>query len=193
MTPPMPRMMKYQFPRMKSLRSMKELRWRRQFRAEIFEDLAEDRDDADNEESRDQKRDANDDDRIGHGGFDFLAQTRAGFEESGKPIENFGEQTAVLAGFHHADVEPIENARMFARSIREGLAALHARGDVANDVFEIFLPLIVALLVERGHRLDERDAGFNHGRELAGEKHEVGFLDGQELVFPTRGGGFLLQ
>ena len=65
-------------------------------------DLAEDRDDLDDEEGGDRKRDADDDDRIGHRGFDLLLQPRGGFEEAGEPVENFREQTAGFTRFHHA-------------------------------------------------------------------------------------------
>ena len=66
---------------------------------------------------------------------------------------------------------------MFRDRFVESFAALHARGDIADDVAQIALPFRVALLVERGQRLDERDAGLDHGRELAGEENEIGFLD----------------
>ena len=66
------------------------------FRAEILEDFAEDRHDFHDQEGGNRKSDADDDDRIGHGRLDFLAQTGARFEEAGQTIENFREQTAVL-------------------------------------------------------------------------------------------------
>ena len=50
---------------------------------------------------------------ISHRRFDFLAQARAGFEESRQTVENFGKQTAMFARFHHADKKPIEDSRMF--------------------------------------------------------------------------------
>ena len=90
-----------------------ELRRRRQFGAEILEDFAEDRDNPHDQEGGNREGDANDDDRIGHGRFDFLAQSGAGFEEAGQPVENFGQQTAVFTRFHHADKKPIEDTRMF--------------------------------------------------------------------------------
>ena len=83
----------------------------------------------------------------------------------------------MLARFDHADIEPVENARMFRDRFVESFAALHAGGDVADDVAQIALPFRVALFVERGQRLDQRNAGFDHGRELPGEENQVGFFD----------------
>ena len=96
MTPPMPRIRKYHFAAHEIADVDQELGRCRQFRAEILEDFAEDRNDLHDQESRDRKRDANDDDRIGHGGFHFLAQTRARFQEAGQPIENFRKQDRPL-------------------------------------------------------------------------------------------------
>src|SRR5438046_4021579 len=91
----------------------KKLRGRGKFGSKISENFAEDRDNAHDQEGGNGKGDADNDDRIGHGRFDFLAQTGAGFKESGQAIQNFGEQTSVFARFHHADKKPIENAGMF--------------------------------------------------------------------------------
>src|SRR5205814_9412715 len=77
----------------------KKLSRRGKFSAKISENFTEDRDNSHDQESGDGKRDADHDDRIGHGRFDFLAQTRARFEESGQAIQNFGEQTSMLARF----------------------------------------------------------------------------------------------
>ena len=154
-----------------------ELRRSGQLGAEVLEDFAENRNDPDDQEGGDREGDADHDDRISHGRLDLLAQTRAGFEEAGQPIENLGQQTAGFARFHHADEQPIEDARMLRDRLVKGFAALDARGDVADDVAQIALPFRVALLVERGQRLDERDAGLDHGGELAGKENEIGLLD----------------
>jgi hypothetical protein len=84
----------------------------------------------------------------------------------------------VLAGFHHADEEPIKHTRMFGNRFVESFAALHTGGDVADDVAQAFLTLGIALVVKGGQRLDQRDARLDHRRELAGEEDKVGFFDG---------------
>src|SRR5205807_5698060 len=69
----------------------KKLCRRGKFGSKISENFAEDRDNAHNQEGGNGKCNADHDDRIGHRRFDFVAQTRAGFEESGQAVENFGE------------------------------------------------------------------------------------------------------
>src|SRR5207237_10831509 len=86
--------------------------WRRKLGSEVGENFTTDRDN-----SHDQKRgngdgNADDDDRIGHRRFDFLAQPGSGFQESGEAIENLGQQTTMFTRFHHADKKPIEDTRM---------------------------------------------------------------------------------
>ena len=112
--PPIPRTQKIPFAAHEVADVDQELRRRRQLRAEVLEDFAEDRNDLHDQEGGDRERDADDDDRIGHGRLHLLAQARARFEEAGQTIENFREQTAVFTGFDHADEKPIEDARMFA-------------------------------------------------------------------------------
>ena len=55
------------------------------------------------------------------------------------------------------------------------------------------LPLRVALLVKRGQRLDERDAGLDHGGELPGEQNEIGFFDRPCFLPTSARRRFLLQ
>ena len=77
---------------MKSLTSIRNCVGAGKFRTEVLENFAKDRNNLDDQEGGNRKRDADDDDRIGHGRFDFLAQSGGRFEESGQPVENFGEQ-----------------------------------------------------------------------------------------------------
>jgi hypothetical protein len=69
----------------------------------------------------------------------------------------------------------------------KSFTALHARGYVANDVSQVALPPRVALLVERGQRLDEGNSGLDHGGELARKEHQVSFFD-RPNPFPGTGG-----
>ena len=106
-----------------------------------------------------------------------FAQSRAGFEESGETIENFSEQTAGLTCFDHADKQAIKNARMFGDRFVKSFATLHACDHIADHVPQILLSFRIALFVKRGQRLHERNASFDHGRKLPGEKDEIGFFD----------------
>ena len=72
---------------------------------------------------------------------------------------------------------------MFRDRFVESFAALDARGHVADDVAQILLPLRIALFVERGQRLDERNTGLDHGRELPGKENEIGFFDRPDSCF----------
>ena len=168
-----------------------ELCGRGELRAEVGEDFAEDGDDADDEEGGDRECDEEHDDRVGHGGLDLLFQPRGGFEEASETVENFGEQTAGFARFHHAGVKAVEDPGVFRDGLVKRIALLHERADFADDAAQAGLFFRVGLLVERGQAGDEREAGIDHGRELAGEKHEVGFVDlalGREGL---RGGALL--
>src|SRR5207249_5918152 len=144
--------------------------------SKISENFAEDRDNSHNEKSGDGKSDADHDNRVGHRRFDFLAQTRAGFEESGQAVQNFGEQTSMLARFHHADKKPIENQRMFGERFMEGFATLHPRCDIADYGSQPSLPFRVSLFVQSGQSLHQRNTRLDHGRKLSGKKYEIGLF-----------------
>jgi hypothetical protein len=99
----------------------------------------------------------------------------------------------MFTGLHHADKKPVENAGMLGDRFVKGFAALHAGGDVADNVAQALLALWIALVVEGGQRLDQRNASLNHGGELAGKENEVGFLDAPRFLARFGGDGFLLE
>src|SRR5207253_9583101 len=69
----------------------KKLCGRGKFGSKISENFAEDRNNAHDQEGGNGECNADHDYGKGHGRFDFLAQTRAGFEESGQAVDNCGE------------------------------------------------------------------------------------------------------
>ena len=75
----------------------------------------------------------------------------------------------------------------------ESLAALHARGHVADDVAQALLPFRIALIVKGGQGLDQRDAGLDHGGKLSGKENEIGFFDRPGFFARFGRGGFLLE
>ena len=94
---------------------------------------------------------------------------------------------------------------MFGQRLGEAVAAFHALGHVLDDVLH---HLVRGLFAERLERLHHRQAGVNHGGELAGEDDEVGeghgaagglalaghfFLDGndEQVAVEQRGHGGL--
>ena len=109
----MPRIKKYHFARMKSLKSIRNCVGAGSLAPKSLKISPKTGTTSNDKKSRDQERDANDDDRIGHGRLDLLAQAGAGLEEAGQAVENLREQTAGFTGFHHADKKTIEDTRMF--------------------------------------------------------------------------------
>src|SRR5438046_677444 len=171
----------------------KKLSQRGKFSAKISENFTEDRDNSHDQESGDGKRDADHDDRIGHGRFDFLAQTRARFEESGQAIQNFGEQTSMLARFDHADKEPIENEGMFGERFMECFATLHPRCDIADHGPQRSLPSRISLFVQSGQSLHQRNTRLDHGRKLPGKENKIGLFYFSGFLTRVSGRRFTLQ
>jgi hypothetical protein len=68
----------------------KKLCRRRKLGPEVGENFPEDRDNSHDQECGNGEGNADDDDRIGHRRFDFLAQSGTGFKEAGETVKNFG-------------------------------------------------------------------------------------------------------
>ena len=51
----------------------------------------------------------------------------------------------------------------------------------------------VALIVKGGQTLNERNAGLNHGRKLAGEENEIGLFNRPGFLARATGDGFFLE
>ena len=85
---------------------------RRKLGSEVGENFAEDRNNSHDQERGNGEGNADDDDRIGHRRFDFLAQSGAGFKEAGETVKNFRKQTTMFTCFHHANEKAIEDTRM---------------------------------------------------------------------------------
>ena len=93
----------------------------------------------------------------------------------------------------HADEQTIEYPRMLGDRLVEGFTTLHAHGDVADDRAKIALPFGIALFVQSGQCLNQRNAGLNHRRELAGKQHQIGFFDVAAIFLFSAGLGFFLE
>src|SRR5207253_9080017 len=117
-----------------------------------------------------------------HGRLDFLAESGTRLKKPREPIENLGQQTAMLARFNHADKKPIKYARMLGNRLIKCIAALNPGRDVTNDKAQIALAFRIALFVKSGQRLHERDTGFDHGGQLAGEEDDIGLFDRAALL-----------
>ena len=117
----------------------------------------------------------------------MVATGCSGSGNSGAPA------TAQATGTPGAEQAVGERLFMETRFAQAFKAFLDAGGDVTDHAAQALLPFRVALLVKRRHRLDKRNAGLDHGRELPGEQNQVGFLDRPDLVLLAAGRGLLLQ
>ena len=82
---------------------------------------------------------------------------------------------------------------MFRNRFVKRFTALHARGHIAYDVAQTALAFRIALIVESSQTLNERNAGLDHGGELAGEKNQVGFFYFEDAFSSFTGHRFLLK
>ena len=114
-------------------------------------------------------------DRENHRGVDHralhLAYDRVVlFQERREAEQNRVENTARFTRGDHVDVQIGERLRMLAQRVGERVTALDVVHDLARDVGQ---NLVFGLLRQNVERLHERQAGVDHGRELAGEDRQV--------------------
>ncbi len=111
-----------------------------------FKDFAELGDDDDHQDAHDGSGDDHDGAGIEHGGnnlaFDFLGL----FHEFGEALEDDFEDAADFAGLDHVDEEAVEDLGMLGQSLGEGAAAFDGGGQIAQDILEVgvFLLLLQA-------------------------------------------------
>ena len=150
------------------------LRERRQVGTEALEQALELRD---NEEQQDHRHD--DCDRQHRGGvkqrlLDLLLQ-RLGLFLVGRDLVEHGlERARVLAGLDQVDVEVVEIERVLGKRDVERVAGLDVRLDGEHELLHRRLVVADADDLERLHH---RDAGREHGGELAAEERDVLALD----------------
>src|SRR5208282_5375895 len=110
------------------------LRRRRQGRAETGENLPEHRDDLYEQENRDHDCDDGYHGGIHHRRFDLFTEAGRVFQIDREARENFGEQTAFLAGGHHAHVKSVKGHRVLLECLRQAVTTLDPAANILNDV-----------------------------------------------------------
>src|SRR5690625_3462282 len=83
----------------------------------IFENLLKLRNDEDHQKRENSDRNPEDDDRINHRGLHLPFDSDRFLHEPGETVEDDIEHPARLSGFHHVDVEPVENFRMLEETV----------------------------------------------------------------------------
>ena len=91
----------------------------------IVKDCFEFRHDKDEQESHDRDCHCHDDERVDHGGGDFVFDLSGFFLKLRKPGKNKLEHTAHFAGLYHVDVKVIKDERILRETFRKGAAALN--------------------------------------------------------------------
>ena len=147
------------------------LRRGRERGAKVGEDFAEHRHNFHQQENGDENRHHGYHRRVHHGGFDFFAEAGGVFQINGQARQDFGQQTALFAGRHHAGVEPAECPGMLLQSIRETVAAFDAGADVADGVAH---HLVGGLVGQRLQGLHHCQAGVDHRGQLPRKDDQVG-------------------
>ena len=153
---------------------IRNMRGRGKLGAEARVNVAEHRHHFDQQEDGDQDGHDGDDGRIHHGGLDLLAQSGGVFQIDGQAGQDFRQQTAFFAGGHHAHIKPVEHFGMLLQRLGKAVAAFDPGADIADDVAH---GLVGGLLGQRLERLHHRQAGVNHGGQLAREDDQIGQAD----------------
>ena len=106
-------------------------------------------------------------------GADHLPPQAGGLGEvGGKVLQDFHQAAALLAGVHEAHVDGVEDAGVLLQGLGEGGGP---DGEAALDLADHPLEVAAAgLVADRLEGLDDREAGLQERRELAGEHGEVG-------------------
>ena len=137
--------------------------------AEIRKHGGKHRDDKDQQHVDQRHREADDRDRIGHGGLDLLGQLDRGLEIAGHLAENLGEAAGRFTGLHHGD----EKIRIRLGEFLDRSGERRAGGDVIAHIADDDAENLVLRLVLQGLQTgDERQAGLQQGGELAGKDRE---------------------
>jgi hypothetical protein len=111
---------------------------------------------------------------IDHGALDLALERVGLLEEDGQAQQDRVQDTAGLTGGDHVHVERREHLLVLAHRVGQGLAGLDVVEHLLDDLAQ---RLVLALLREDVEALHERQAGVDHGRELAREDDDVARRD----------------
>ena len=99
---------------------------RGQFGAETRVNFLESRNNAHQEENRDDNGHDCNDGGVHQRGFDFFAEPLGVFQVGGQTRKNLRQQTALFAGAHHGNIQPVESLGMAYQRLRKAFARLHS-------------------------------------------------------------------
>ena len=142
--------------------------------AEVLVHAGEDRDEEQHHADEHDDGERADQDRVDHRRLDRAADAVLLLELRGQAVEDLVEDTAELAGADHAHVEPAEHLGVLLERVGQADAGLDVGAHLADDLGEL---LVRRLLLEDVQAAQHREAGVDHGRELAREDGEVLGLD----------------
>ena len=109
-------------------------------------------------------------DRIDQRAAHLALQLHALLDVDGEAVQDRVEDAAHLAGVDQVHEQLVEDLRVALERIAEGRAVLDRVLDVLEDRVE---RLVVALAREDVEALHQRQAGVDHGRELADEDDQL--------------------
>ncbi len=124
--------------------------------------------DEDQQKSHDRDRHRHDDDRINHGGDDFVFDFGRLFLKLGQPREHELEHAADFASLDHIDVKIVKDERKLLKTFGECVAALDRIGKFLDRAFQ---NLVAFLFGENVEPAQQWQAGIDQGRELTREDH----------------------
>src|SRR5581483_4243122 len=146
----------------------------RQGETDLAEHALEDRDDEDEQDRDGDKGDRHDDAWVDHRALHLADQVVVLLHEDREAHQDRVENTARLAGRHHVHVQIAEGLRVFPQGVGDRVTGLDVEHDGPRDGLERW---VLTLLRENVERLDQRQTGVDHRRELAGEDDDVAHLD----------------
>ena len=114
----------------------------------VGKDLLELGHNVDEQEGHDGDRDDQHDDRVEHGGDDFVLQLLRLFLEVGQTDEDELHDAAKFAGFHHVDIKLVENFRMLSEAIGKSAASLHGVGQLSDRLAQHRVGFLLAEHIE---------------------------------------------
>src|ERR1700688_369434 len=121
-----------------------------------------------------QRRDADDRDRVNQRRFHRRFQPHCFFNVSRQTLQNYVQNTARFTCLNHVSGEIIEDIRVLAHGIGQSGAAFHRGADSGQRLLKCRIFLVGRQNLQTLH---QRQSGINHHRELAEKNGDVFHLD----------------
>ncbi|MNI42993.1 hypothetical protein D3C73_973090 [compost metagenome] len=172
-------------PRLQPLRQVDDHQGEgRQFSAKTLEYRLELRHHLDQQDSAHDDRHAHDDQRVGHGFLDLGLEAFAFFLVGRHPFQQGVQRAGLFPGVHQVAVQLVEILRFLAQGAGEAVARRYI---LFHLVDQLAHGRVIEAFTDDVEGLQQRHAGFHHGRHLPGEKGYVLGLDALAHVENRRG------